>query len=251
MKFNAFVDGGITKSVDKETGSSTYLIKGMASTGRLDLGNDIIDPKGIDIDYFVNHGYLNSEHDSNKIIGYPTDNCKVTDEGFYVEGRLFKDNPEVQRFIELADNLEKSGSGRKVGLSIEGSVKKRNANDSRVIESIMITGLAVTANPMNVDATIDEIVKSFLTGHGTTPETQTDAGALRRESLASSITNLTYVTKIKDLKKFNDTWNNIVEDLNKSNQMGYEESIITLQLAKGLSRKDAELAVMQIRKEHL
>ncbi|MDU0946277.1 MAG: hypothetical protein E7A65_07750, partial [Anaerococcus vaginalis] len=60
-----------------------------------------------------------------------------------------------------------------------------------------------------------------------------------------------YVTKIKDLKKFNDTWNNIVEDLNKSNQMGYEESIITLQLAKGLSRKDAELAVMQIRKEHL
>lgn len=153
--------------------------------------------------------------------------------------------------LDLAEKLEKSGSGRKLGFSIEGAVKKRNVNDNRVIDEVTITGVALVKNPANPEATWESFVKSFLTGHGTTPETQTDAGALRRESLASSITNLTYVTKIKDLKKFNDTWNNIVEDLNKSNQMGYEESIITLQLAKGLSRKDAELAVMQIRKEHL
>ncbi|UYD72347.1 hypothetical protein [Staphylococcus phage LJT-1] len=94
-------------------------------------------------------------------------------------------------------------------------------------------------------------MKSFLTGHGTSPDTQVDAGALRKEEIASSITNLAYVTKIKDLKEFNDVWNGVVEDLSKSNSMGYEESVLTLQLAKGLSRKDAELAVMDINKQKL
>lgn len=251
MKFNAFMDGGISKSTDTDTGSSTYTIKGMASTGRLDLGNDIIDPKGIDISYFVEHGYINDNHDGDKIIGYPTNNCKVIDEGLYVEGKLFKDNPNVKKYIELADNLEKAGSQRKVGLSIEGAVKSRNINDNRVIESVIITGLAVTMAPCNTDATIDEIVKSFVTGYGTTPETQQDAGALRREQISSSITNLTYSTSLQNPKDLDKLWKDVVNYMSKNNKLGYEESIVTLQLAKGLSRKDAEKAVLDIRRNEL
>lgn len=250
MQFKAFMNVDVEKSTTAEN-KSNIIIKGMASTGSLDLGNDIVDPKGIDISYFVDHGYINDNHDKNKIIGYPTKNCSVTPEGLYVEGELFRDNENVQKYMELADNLEKSNSGRKVGMSIEGSVRARNRNDNRVIESILITGLALTPNPMNTTATIDTVIKSFLTGHGTSPDTQEDAGALRKEEIASSITNLAYVTKIKDLSTFNDVWNGVVEDLNKSNSMGYEESVLTLQLAKGLSRKDAELAVMDINKQKL
>lgn len=250
MQFKAFMNVDVEKSTTTEN-KSNIIIKGMASTGSLDLGNDIVDPKGIDISYFVDHGYINDNHDKNKIIGYPTKNCSVTPEGLYVEGELFRDNENVQKYMELADNLEKSNSGRKVGMSIEGSVRARNRNDNRVIESILITGLALTPNPMNTTATIDTVIKSFLTGHGTSPDTQEDAGALRKEEIASSITNLAYVTKIKDLKEFNDVWNGVVEDLSKSNSMGYEESVLTLQLAKGLSRKDAELAVMDINKQKL
>ncbi|AKA61275.1 head maturation protease [Staphylococcus phage Stau2] len=252
MKFNAFMDIDVFKSIGTSTeNKGNIIIKGMASTGSLDLGNDIVDPKGIDISYFVDHGYVNDNHDKNKIIGYPTKNCSVTPEGLYVEAELFRDNENVQKYMELAENLEKSNSGRKIGMSIEGSVRARNKNDNRVIDSILITGLALTPNPMNTTATIDTVIKSFLTGTETTPDTQVDAGALRKESLASSITNLTYVTKIKDVKEYNDIWNNVVEDLTKSNNMGYEESVITLQLAKGLSRKDAEIAVMSINKKNL
>ncbi|BBM81268.1 putative prohead protease [Staphylococcus phage KSAP7] len=252
MKFNAFMDIDVFKSIGTSTeNKGNIIIKGMASTGSLDLGNDIVDPKGIDISYFVDHGYVNDNHDKNKIIGYPTKNCSVTPEGLYVEAELFRDNENVQKYMELAENLEKSNSGRKIGMSIEGSVRARNKNDNRVIDSILITGLALTPNPMNTTATIDTVIKSFLTGTETTPDTQVDAGALRKESLANSITNLTYVTKIKDVKEYNDIWNNVVEDLTKSNNMGYEESVITLQLAKGLSRKDAEIAVMSINKKNL
>ena len=254
MKFNAFMQADIEKSTTgttQTTQKGNIIIKGMASTGALDLGNDIVDPKGIDISYFVEHGYINDNHDSTKIIGFPTNKCRVTPDGLYIEGELFRDNENVKKYMDLADSLEKSNSGRKIGLSIEGAVKARNVNDRRIIESVTITGLAVTAQPLNTSATIDTIIKSFLTGNGTTPDTQVDAGALRREELASSITKLTYVTGIKDLKEYNDTWNGVVEQLTKKNQMGYEESIITLQLAKGLSRKDAENAVLDIRKEKL
>ncbi|MDT3616734.1 hypothetical protein, partial [Cronobacter sakazakii] len=166
------------------------------------------------------------------------------EKGLFIEAKLWKNDENVVKMLDLAEKLEKSGSGRRLGFSIEGAVKKRNINDNRVIDEVMITGVALVKNPANPEATWESFMKSFLTGHGTSPDTQVDAGALRKEEIASSITNLAYVTKIKDLKEFNDVWNGVVEDLSKSNSMGYEESVLTLQLAKGLSRKDAELAVM-------
>lgn len=248
--FNAFMPVDVKKSVD--TDSETYTIAGWASTGQLDLQNEIIDPKGIDITHFREHGYINYEHKSNIRIGYPTENCYVdVNKGLYVEAKLFKNNPYATEMIQLAETLEKSGSNRKIGFSIEGAITKRNINDTRVIEGVKITDIAVTATPANPSATIETILKSFLTGNGVSPDTQVDAGALRREELASSITKLTYTLGIKDPKEYKDVWDGVVEYLTKSERMGYEESIITLQLAKGLSRRDAELAVLDIRKENL
>lgn len=252
-KFNAFVPMDLSKSVDVDNDTQQYsTVSGWASTPSIDLQNDIVNPKGIDIEYFKEHGYINYEHQSDNIVGFPTENCYVDiEKGLYIEAKLFKDNEHVVKMIDLAEKLQKSGSGRKLGFSIEGAIKSRNINDNRVIDEVVISAVAITKNPANVEATWERFMKSFLTGDGTTPETQVDAGALRRESLASSIVNLTYLTKIKDIKTYNDTWNGIVEDLTKSNKMGYEESVVTLQLCKGLSRKDAELAVMNIKKENL
>lgn len=251
MKFNAFVPLDLEKSVSTESDTNEYsVVSGWASTPSVDLQNDIVNPKGIDIEYFKSQGYINYEHERDKVVGIPTDNCYVdVNKGLFIEAKLWKNDDNVIKMLDLAEKLEKSGSGRRLGFSIEGAVKKRNTNDSRVIEEVMITGVALVKNPANPEATWESFVKSFLTGHGTTPETQEDAGALRREQLASSITNLAYVTKIKDLKEFNDVWNGAIENLSKSNNMGYEESVVTLQLAKGLSRKDAELAVMDINKQ--
>lgn len=253
IKFNAFVPMDISKSLSTEEDTEQFsIVKGFASTPNRDLHNEVINPKGIDIEYFVNNGYVNFEHQRDIVVGFPTENCYVDlEKGLYLEAKLFKNDKHVVQMLELAERLEKSGTGRKLGFSIEGAVKRRNSQDNSIIEEVMITGVALTKSPANPHSTWESFVKSFLTGTGTTPDTQVDAGALRRESLASSITNLTYVTKIKDLKEFNNTWNQVVEHLEKNNLMGYEESVVTLQLAKGLSRKDAELAVMEINKKQL
>ncbi len=252
IKFNAFLEADLQKSVDVKTDEKNYYFKGYASTPSRDRQGEVINPKGMSLDIFKSDGYVNYEHQKDKLIGIPTDNCYIDpDKGLYIEVQLFKGNKYAEEMVELAQNLEKSGTGRKIGFSIEGMVKKRNTQDNTIIDEMVVTGVALTKLPANEQSRAEFVLKSFLTGTGTTPDTQVDAGALRRESLASSITNLTYVTKIKDLKEFNNTWNQVVEHLEKNNLMGYEESVVTLQLAKGLSRKDAELAVMEINKKQL
>ncbi|MGI4646447.1 hypothetical protein ACR2XX_27385, partial [Klebsiella pneumoniae] len=177
------------------------IVSGWASTPSMDLQNDIVNPKGIDIEYFKSQGYINYEQQSDKVVGIPTENCYVDiEKGLFIEAKLWKNDENVVKMLDLAEKLEKSGSGRRLGFSIEGAVKKRNINDNRVIDEVMITGVALVKNPANPEATWESFMKSFLTGHGTSPDTQVDAGALRKEEIASSITNLAYVTKIKDLK---------------------------------------------------
>lgn len=252
LKFNAFLEADLKKSVDVETDEKNYYFSGYASTPSRDRQGEVINPKGMSLEIFKSDGYVNYEHQKDKLIGIPTDNCYLDpDKGLFIEVQLFKGNKYAEEMVELAQNLEKSGTDRKIGFSIEGMVKKRNAQDNTIIDEMVVTGVALTKVPANSQARAEFVLKSFLTGTGTTPDTQVDAGALRRESLATSITNLTYVTKIKDLKEYNNTWNQVVEYLEKNNQMGYEESVVTLQLAKGLSRKDAELAVMNINTKKL
>lgn len=247
--FNAFMPIDINKSVDSNTATdnSTCTVKGWASTPSVDLQNEVVDPKGINIDYFLNNGYINYEHQKEKVIGYPTENCYVdVEKGLFLEAKVFKNNEDAKKLLDLAENLEKSGSNRKIGFSIEGQIKKRNVNDDRIIEEVMITAVALCKSPANPEATVDSILKSFTTGTGITPESQDSAGALRRESLSSAVSNLSYTVSIKDSSKLKELWDGVVEDLNKSGSMGYEESVITLQLARGLSRNDAEKAVINL-----
>lgn len=252
-KFNTFVPLDLEKSVDSETDTNKYsVVTGWASTPNLDLQNDIVSPKGIDIEYFKKHGYINYEHQSDEIVGIPTDECYVDmNKGLYIEAKLFKDNDKVIKMLDLAEKLQKSGSGRRLGFSIEGAIKSRNVNDNRIIDSVMISGVALTAHPANPEATWEKFVKSFVTGYGITPDTQQDAGALRREQIAGSISNLTYSTSLKNPEDLSNLWNDVVNYMSKNNQLGYEESIVTLQLAKGLSRTDAEKAVLDIRRNEL
>lgn len=252
-KFSAFVPMDLAKSVSTEDDTNEFsMVRGWASTPEMDLQQEIVNPQGIDIEYFKKHGYINYEHQSDNIIGVPTENCYVdVNKGLYLEAKLFKDNEYVVKMMNLAENLEKTNSGRRLGFSIEGAVKSRNANDNRIIDEVIISAVALTSHPANPGATWESFMKSFMTGHGVAPENQVDAGALRRESIASSISNLTYTTSLQDISKRNDIWNDVVDYMTSNNKLGYEESVVTLQLAKGLSRKDAENAVLDIRKNEI
>jgi len=100
--------------------------------------------------------------------------------------------PQVQDIIKLNDNLKKTDAKRKLGFSIEGQVQKRNENNPNVIESVLVTGVAVTKNPANPEATWSMIQKSnaLQAGYGITPETQHNGAANRAESFSSKIVNL-------------------------------------------------------------
>ena len=230
MKMDVFVPIDLQKSLDTTDTEQDLYISGIASTPSRDLQGEIVMTEGISLEYFLSSGYINYNHqqDADSMIGVPTEKCYVDSRGIHVEAKLFKDNKYVKQIIDLADNIKKSGVDRKPGFSIEGAIRKRNQ-----------------------DTSWDYFMKSLTTGHGTTPDTQVDGASLRRESIAQSITTLAGLNKVTDSVKAKSDFYNAVSLLEKGNQMDYETAVLTLQIAKGLSRKDAELSVLEMRKGDL
>lgn len=243
------IEDSIKKSNENSTEKSWY-VRGYATTDDLDYQDDIILPEGIDISHLVEHGYINYEHQQGPEyrIGAPTKNTYVDlNKGLYVEGKLYKGNPHAQSIWNLATNISKSGVDRQLGYSIEGYARERNAKDPRIIEKTFITNVALTTNPANPNATWESFMKSYLAGHGITPETQVNGGALRSESFARSLHNLSYsYQKLKDPLEFEKVWKEVGNYLDAMDKYSPESAIIFLQLSKGLSRADAVSKIDQI-----
>lgn len=236
------IAGSIKKSQEEGNGEDWY-IRGFASTPDLDLQGDIVQPSGIDINYFKSNGWINYEHqqDAGSTIGVPTDNCYIDfQKGLFVEAKLFKDHPLAQEMWSLAQNIEKSGAQRKLGFSIEGGIRKRNDRDNRIIEDLEIRNIAVTKNPANPKATWEKFMKSWTTGTEIDPEKQVNGEALRVEQLAQAITKLTWVYQMDKPDELDKTWEGISEYIQASDRNSTECGIIMLQLSRGISRLDAE-----------
>lgn len=246
IKLDIFVPIDITSSINKSTqegrGKDWY-VRGFASTPDLDLQGDIVQPAGIDINYFVNSGWINYEHkqDAKYAIGVPTENCYVDmEKGLFVEAKLFKDNPHAQEMWKLANSIQKEGIDRQLGFSIEGGIRKRDIMDNRVIEDLVIKNVALTKSPANPKATWGMFMKSWTTGHEINPEQQVNGSALRREHLAQAVTHLTQMYRIGNPKEYNELWTQTSEYLDKSGRNTREAAIIMLQLSRGISRVEAE-----------
>lgn len=236
------IEDSIAKSNDRQDEKNWYVC-GFASTPDLDLQQDIVSPPGIDIGYFKKHGWINYEHkqDTEYIIGVPTDNCYVDfNKGLYVEAMLFKDSKYAQDMWSLAQAIRKSDCNRRLGFSIEGGVRRRNERDPRVIEELVIKNVALTTHPANPEATWEFFTKSFETGHGITPETQVDGGALRAESLASSIVQLSYLYKETNKDTIDSLWKEVNSILTKNGYSDRETAQLVLQLSKGTSLEEAQ-----------
>lgn len=139
-------------------------IQGIASTDGRDLQGEILDQNGIDLSYFLAHGFFNDDHKPGPEhkVGQPTE-AKLTKNGLWVKGFLFK-NPngeesKADHYWKLMNELAASGSDRKVGFSIQGKVVKRNGTK---IEKCWIQDIAITTQPVNT-ATWAEIAKSLST----------------------------------------------------------------------------------------
>lgn len=232
FKFNLDVD--IEKSGQGQ--EERRFIKGYASNSTTDRQDESLVQKGLDISDFVNHGYFNYDHDNSIILGYPLPTCRVDERGFYVEGELLKGIPMADKIWELAKALKKSNAPRKVGFSVEGKVVKRNGNK---IEKAKIYNVAITTNPVNPTCTWDAVVKSFNTntssidkslmaGHETNPDSMEGGEVFQKESLETSLKNLSYVIDNEDKKK------KLKEELTQKS-LSARETILYLQLTKGWS----------------
>lgn len=243
--FNFCLPLDVIKSVNTPTGEE-WRIGGYASTASEDRQGDEIVQKGLDISNFVNFGWFNFDHKSDIILGYPDkDKCRVDKKGFYVEGTLLKGISQSKNIWETAIALQKSGSARRLGFSVEGKVLKRNALGK--IVKAEVYNVAITPNPVNTDCTWDALVKSFAdldeieksleAGHG-----DANGSPLIPESLESAFKTLSYV--IGDDEEAKVHMNTLkARLLHKDRKITKSEAILYLQIMKGLSFSEASQIV--------
>lgn len=133
-------------------------VQGIASTGTKDLQGEIVDQDGIDFGYFLQHGYFNNDHKPGfeHKVGQPTE-CRLTKNGLWVKGFLFKNHAVADSIWELLNALNTSDSTRKVGFSIQGKVQRRSGT---TIQKCWIQDVAITPAPVN-HTTWCEMAKSL------------------------------------------------------------------------------------------
>lgn len=162
-EFFFFVPFNKSTTTVYEDSEGKRIIEGIASTEDKDLQNEKVIQKGIDLSYFNKHGTLNWDHkpEPQYIVGEPLDS-RHTDKGLYLKGLLYKDHQIADGIWELAKSMEKSGSSRKLGFSIQGRVlrKSNGPSGSKNIESCWLQAIAVTAHPINTHTYLD-VVKAL------------------------------------------------------------------------------------------
>lgn len=172
----------ILKAGDSKDGK--HWIQGIASTDARDLQGEVVVQDGIDFSYFMKSGYFNDDHKDGPEhkVGEPTQ-CKVTKDGLWVKGFLYKEQEAAKNYWALMRAQETEGdSKRNVGFSIQGKVIKRNGN---IIERCWIQDIAITTAPIN-SKTWADVVKSLAAEDWKGDEEEADK-ALTTSSGASTV----------------------------------------------------------------
>lgn len=230
MKF--FVPADFVKS-DQQT--PEMRIRGFASTPDADRDNETVLQEGLDITDFVEHGFFNLDHDNNIILGYPDkENTHITKDGLYVEGTLL-DTPRARDIWESAVALQKSNAPRRLGFSIEGRVLSRDKQGQ--ILKAKVTNVAITATPVNPNATWNAIIKSM----SNCISTQT-ANALIPESL-DGIKTFTNKLESEDESAIQ-VLQGLQDKLNKSSDV--EDVKTYLMLFKGLYGSELDYKLNEV-----
>lgn len=143
--------------LEKSADGPEYYVSGYASLPNIDAEQEKVLSDGIVFDEFISHGYFNWDHSHRPedILAVPIEKgCKIDSKGFFVTGKML-DTPGAQRVIELYNALNKSGR-KLLGMSIEGTVIKRNEKNPNIIEKANVRWVAITPKAIN-----RETVKSF------------------------------------------------------------------------------------------
>ena len=161
-KFNFFVECETFEKAGAD-GKKEMRVGGIASTAEVDRQGEELIPTGFDYSYFLNSGFFNYHHQSNKnpeaVIGEP-DKVEMRPQGMYVEGFLYKSSDMAKSVYKQIHTLKKDSKTRRMGFSIEGKVIERDPmNPAKILKS-KITGCAITMSPINGN-TLCDILKAW------------------------------------------------------------------------------------------
>ncbi len=166
-KFSTFVPIEFYKGevTDKSGKKRKMLFKGTASnsnTGK-DMDGEHLDVNGFNFQPFLKSGHINWNHLAQKdpmaIVGEPT-GAKVVNNEFIIEGFLYEDSELAKSIYKAAEMLEKSGSTRKLGFSVEGNATERDPLDKKKIKKATILNVAIAPTPKNAGTSFS-LVKAF------------------------------------------------------------------------------------------
>jgi len=136
-------------------------VRGVASTVDEDTDGDILIPDGFNLDYFLKAGFINYNHNHSPegYIGEPV-KAYIENNQLIIEGELYPWSPLAKSVYDMADNLKKSKSTRRMAWSIEGKAIERDLINNKIVKKANITGVAITLTPKN-GATFLDIIKGI------------------------------------------------------------------------------------------
>lgn len=164
QEFNFWVpledeDGYLEKAAKTEKGDDkryeNMYLAGMASDNVKDSEGEVLEPAGYDLSRFLKSGFINFEHKSKNdpkyLIGEPVA-AEVKGDEFHVKGKLYKESEIARNLWDTVIMMKASGATRKLGWSIEGRATERSIVDPKRITKALITGIALTFNPVNTNS---------------------------------------------------------------------------------------------------
>lgn len=145
-------------------------IRGVVSTEHRDLEGELIRQAGMDLSELQKSGWLNDDHkrgpgnELGQVLNvFPLtvrDDSGALVKATGIEGYLLEDG-DGKRIWEKARALQKAGSSRRYGFSIEGSVLARDPKDPTIVTKCRVREVAITRNPVNPHTSLDALEKSL------------------------------------------------------------------------------------------
>lgn len=158
--FKFYIDADIIKGNEE----GEMRIRGIASDSSQDRQGEYLDPRTMDLSEFsqINWNHKGKD-DPSAIIGMPDKSkVRVTENNeLYVEGVLYNNVPMAKATYTLMNAMQKSNTGRKLGMSVEGMVLERDPNNPNKITKSKITGVAICPVPVNGSTWTELIQKGF------------------------------------------------------------------------------------------
>jgi hypothetical protein len=173
----------------------TARIGGIISMESKDQQGETLLQDGIDWSYFLEKGWFNYEHrpGPDNVMGHPESVTSVQRNGksaTRVEGVLYLAKAKAREIYETAQAMQKAGTSRRLGFSVEGQVVQRDGMDPKRIKKARVLNVALTAHPVHPDARLEVLVRSLTAsgvGYQTPAAPSADPGATLSSLVPQSI----------------------------------------------------------------